>query len=33
MRRRRVGEGFSDVAHLKGGIGAWQAAGLPVVTG
>lgn len=28
-----VGEGFSDVAHLQGGIGAWQAAGLPVVTG
>ena len=28
-----VGEGFSDVAHLEGGIGAWQAAGLPVVTG
>ncbi|MFK5646444.1 rhodanese-like domain-containing protein [Ornithinimicrobium sp. LYQ121] len=26
-------EGFSDVAHLGGGIGAWQTAGLPVVTG
>ena len=26
-------EGFTDVAHLRGGIGAWQSAGLPVVTG
>ena len=25
--------GFADVAHLEGGIGAWQAADLPVVTG
>lgn len=25
--------GFTDVAHLEGGIGAWEAADLPVVTG
>lgn len=25
--------GFTDVAHLEGGIGAWQGADLPVVTG
>lgn len=29
---RMTSAGFSTVAHLGGGIGAWQAAGYPVVT-
>lgn len=28
-----VGLGFTDITELDGGIAAWQAAGLPIVTG